>query len=352
MYLIYRFSKSDEKERFMYYAAKEESKFGRASWLNSYASKLAAENVHIEFALDISKQSLDLVDLARRECLPEKFLSEEEYDRVLDDSYGSYADTYASLLDRNGQFKMAVQYQDTAIKYSPSAEVASRYVTYLIHDNQTDRAFKIAEKLIANGQTSDPLQKDFKNLFMALKKEGSFDDYQSNLLSSGSEKERNDWRKRMINIPAPEFSLMNLMGEMVTLSDFKGKIIILDYWATWCEPCIASFPGMQQALNNYQNRSDVVFLFINTKQNEVNREEVVKKFIQLKKYKFNILFDTKNKNDESQFDIATAYHVNGIPTKIVIDKAGNIRFKIIGSTSDVQSIVKEMGMMINLTEAN
>src|SRR5690606_1095730 len=64
--------------------------------------------------------------------------------------------------------------------------------------------------------------------------------------------------------PAPAFELLNMSGEKVSLASLKGKVVVLDFWATWCQPCIRSFPGMKAAQAMYEDDDQVQFLFINT----------------------------------------------------------------------------------------
>ena len=69
--------------------------------------------------------------------------------------------------------------------------------------------------------------------------------------------------KKKVFIPAPDFTLLNAQGEEKTLSDFKGKVVILNFWATWCGPCKVEMPHLQDAHNTY-SKYDLTILAINS----------------------------------------------------------------------------------------
>jgi peroxiredoxin len=343
--------KAKDLEKFQVYAKKVSDKMTRASlYNNSFAWPSAEKKENIELATQLSKQSLELIEESRKDEAPAYYNSKAEYLKYLDGAYGMYADTYALLLYHKGDFKEALTMQEKAIPLYATVppDVSSRYVTYLIKNDQKDKAYNEAEKLIKDGKATDSLKAEFKTLYTTLKKEGTYETYIANLEKIALEKEKAEWTKKMINIPAPAFSLTNLKGETVSLASLKGKIVILDYWATWCGPCVASFPGMQKALAKYSSNPNVVFLFVNTWQTEDNREKLVTDFIAEKKYNFNVLYDTKNAKDPSKFDVVSAYKVDGIPTKFVIDGEGNIRFKAVGFSGSDDGVVKEIDSMIGL----
>jgi thiol-disulfide isomerase/thioredoxin len=343
--------KAKDLDKFQLYAEKVTDKMTRASlYNNSFAWPAAEKKENVDLAAQLSKQSLALIEASRNDEMPKYYTSKEDYLKYLDGAYGMYADTYALLLYHQGKFKEALATQEKAIPMYASVppDVSTRYVTYLIKDGQNDKAYTEAEKLIKDGKATDSLKADFKRLYSTLKKEGTYETYIANLEKAALEKERAEWTKKMISIPAPAFSLTNLKGEKVSLASLKGKIVILDYWATWCGPCVASFPGMQKAMAKYSANPNVVFLFVNTWQNEENREKVVTDFIAEKKYNFNVLYDTKNAKDPSKFDVVSAYKVDGIPTKFVIDGDGNIRFKAVGFSGSDDGVVKEIDSMISL----
>jgi peroxiredoxin len=154
----------------------------------------------------------------------------------------------------------------------------------------------------------------------------------------------------MINEPAPAFTLKDLDGKTVSLADLKGKTVIVDFWATWCGPCKASFPGMQMAVNKYKDDPNVKFLFVDTWENGDKYVDEVKKFITDNKYTFHVLIDEKV-DDGKQAKVISSYNVDGIPTKFIIDKNGNIRFKYVGYSGTPEKLVDEVTNMVDMASS-
>jgi thiol-disulfide isomerase/thioredoxin len=138
--------------------------------------------------------------------------------------------------------------------------------------------------------------------------------------------------------PAPDFDLVNIKGEKVKLSEMRGKTVILDFWATWCGPCISSFPGMKRAQEKYANNPNVEFLFINTfeRVDQSQWKGHVEKFIENRGFQFlNPPMDYGNTT-------ALAYGVDGIPAKFCIDPQGNIKKKSTGYSGSSEAVYQEM----------
>jgi thiol-disulfide isomerase/thioredoxin len=111
---------------------------------------------------------------------------------------------------------------------------------------------------------------------------------------------------------APDFKLMGLDGKEVSLASLKGKVVLLDFWATWCGPCKAAMPTMQKLHDEYASKGAVV-LGVNTWE---QKADAAKDYMASKKFTYGCLL----KGD----DLATAYGISGIPTLVVIGKDGKV----------------------------
>lgn len=125
-----------------------------------------------------------------------------------------------------------------------------------------------------------------------------------------------------IGAKAPDFELKTLTGETVKLSNLKGKKVMLNFWATWCPPCKAEMPEMEQF--SKQAGDDVVILAVN-----IDPQLDVQGFVNENKITFPVLLDAEGKVNE-------AYQVLSIPTTYFINSQGVIKNKFTGSmTLDV-----------------
>ena len=118
---------------------------------------------------------------------------------------------------------------------------------------------------------------------------------------------------------APNFCLEGLNGRKVELKTFKGKVIFINFWATWCGPCKEEMPSMEALYQQYKEK-DFVFLTISVDYGEIKQ---VKEFIKQNRYTFPVLLDPKCET----FDV---FRVKGIPTTLIIDKKGRMIGKAVG----------------------
>lgn len=120
--------------------------------------------------------------------------------------------------------------------------------------------------------------------------------------------------------PAPDFTLHTLSGETYTLSDLKGKAVLVNLWATWCPPCRAEMPAIQAIYDEYKDQGFVVLAVNMTSQdNALN----ITSFVTEYSLDFPILLDETG-------EISTAYQLRSLPSSYFINRAGIISEVVIG----------------------
>ncbi|NLL77350.1 MAG: redoxin domain-containing protein [Clostridiales bacterium] len=139
------------------------------------------------------------------------------------------------------------------------------------------------------------------------------------------------------SVAAPEFTLTDQYGNTHTLSDYKGKTVFLNFWATWCPPCRAEMPEIQEIYGEYgENAGDVIVLGIASP--DVGREgsaEDIAAFLEENNYTYPVAMDTGG-------EMASAYGINAYPTTFMIDKDGNVFGYVSGQlTKDIMKSIIE-----------
>lgn len=155
-----------------------------------------------------------------------------------------------------------------------------------------------------------------------------------------------DNQRELIGKRAPSFSLLNMKGETVSLEDYRGKVLVINFWASWSRSCVDWLPAMQLPVNKYGTDSDVKFLFINTFERDENYQTVVGEFMESNGYTFNVVFDEMRHPSKAA---VMAYGVTSIPASIFVDRKGVIRFYSIWKSGNAEQIVKEIDEKIALT---
>jgi len=115
-----------------------------------------------------------------------------------------------------------------------------------------------------------------------------------------------------------DWDLTSVDNQSVNLQDFKGKVFVLNLFATWCPPFVVEMPGIQKLYNTFKDNDQVVFLLVSNES-----VETIKKFVEKKNYTFPV-YSTRQRNPE-------AFSTNSIPTTYVISPEGEIVVKEIGA---------------------
>lgn len=118
---------------------------------------------------------------------------------------------------------------------------------------------------------------------------------------------------------AADFTLTDMEGKQVSLSQYRGKVVILNFWATWCPPCREEMPSMERLYQDYKDKG-LVILAVNV---DENGHKAVSQFLQRTPYSFPILLDSKSVAQNT-------YGVFRFPESFIIDRNGIMVKRIIG----------------------
>jgi thiol-disulfide isomerase/thioredoxin len=348
-----------EKFDLMYkYASLIQDYSTRANVYNAIATRMTRggitkEPINIVTGLEVSQKSLDVIteEMKDQKSKP-SYLTHKQWKNNLINSYYRYHNTHVTFLYHNGQLDKAYTAAKRAVEYIKGENVnimeSYAFLTEKVKGRQEAQA--VLESFIVEGMSTTGIKEHLKTIYLTSNTEDQWVKYMSQLERAAFNKLKEELAKKMISMPAPLFVLKDHTGKQVSLASLKGKVVVLDFWATWCGPCIASFPAMQKAVNEYKNNPDVVFLFIDTWEGGNDREKKVKDFIESNKYTFNVLYDNPKQNNPDEFMLVSDYLIESIPTKFILDKDNNIRFKSVGYNGSLEGLIMEIKAMIELAD--
>jgi peroxiredoxin len=121
-----------------------------------------------------------------------------------------------------------------------------------------------------------------------------------------------------VNDPAPRFTARTLDGGTVALADYRGKLVVLNFWASWCGPCRSEMPAIEAASSRYKD-AGVVFLGVNVQESTATVAAFVDEF----RLSFPILLDPNG-------TVSAIYRVRSLPTTFFIDRDGVLREQFTG----------------------
>lgn len=153
-----------------------------------------------------------------------------------------------------------------------------------------------------------------------------------------------------VNHPMPDFRLETAEGLFITPEDWKDKIVVVDFWATWCRPCIMAFPGMQLLVDKYAQDVQIAIYMLGTMQTEDYKNKSVN-YVRGEGFRFNLLHDSVNpKTNEQDLvfkQLVPLFGDSSIPRKIIV-KNGRVRYCSGGYSGSPSKLMDELSLAIEI----
>ena len=184
-------------------------------------------------------------------------------------------------------------------KNNPKNELSAIFLGYQYRDQEIDTIIKYYDLL------SDEVKNTWHGRKLAKRIDG--------------------WRRIKIGNKAPDFTAKLITGDTLKLSDYYGKYLVLDFWGSWCGPCIAGFPKMKEYYQKYKDKIEIIGIACNDEKNDWSNA--------VKNYGINWLH-TLNDNEYLSINIEETYAIEGFPTKILVNEKGEIEGIFVGEYED------------------
>jgi len=318
------YKKNRQYDEYMLYQNKVQNPISKANNFNSLAWKISTSGGGaISFAEQISQQSIELLtnELATKSYKYPQ-MSVSNYEDLINNFLRKYNETYALTKYLQNDLSSATKHQRIAVADYAQVHYNETYFFYLKQANNHQNIADEGEIMLMNGEMTADMLEIFEESYQKIYPNRSdLDDKIIAFEQHAKEKLKGDLKDVLINKRPPEFVLNDINGNEISLSDYSGKVVILDFWATWCGPCKQSFPVMQDLVNEFKGDDSVAFLFINTF--EGSSATTVQNFMDKSKYTFPVALDQKIGN---RYNATSLFGIDGIPTKIYIGKDGNVKY--------------------------
>jgi len=141
----------------------------------------------------------------------------------------------------------------------------------------------------------------------------------------------------------PLFNLKNLDGIAIQNSEIMEKVVVIDFWATWCAPCIKSFPALIETENSYKENDEVIFLYVNTLESANRDTAYIRNFLLSKGFDFQVYMDTP----QAGISLADQLDITTLPHKLIVDKSGVIRHRMTGYSGSDEELINDLTTKIN-----
>lgn len=236
-----------------------------------------------------------------------------------------------------------------------NAEMNAMHLRVLSELND-DKAIKplLENSVAANAVTREMFAK-LKEVYKSEHQgqEKGYEEYLSSLMPNDKKAEmKTHVLSNMVNFPLKPFSLEDANGKIVNSDDWGNKIVVIDFWATWCRPCIEAFPGMQLLVDQYAKDPQIGVYMIGTMQTGDYKSKSVN-YVKSQGFRFNLLHDAVSSTgaqDQVFKSLLPLFKQSSIPRKIIV-KNGVVRYSSEGYSGSPSQLCDELSTAIEILRA-
>ena len=337
---------SAHENLFKYYASKKQTekalyhlqKIGRDSTpyqpltLKNQAQVLFENGIALDKAFELAQRSLALADtfpIGIIRYFPEtgfmpSYADRETRKKSTQKARGNLYSLMALIKQKQGEKTEAGKLMEKALAASQDEETLANAGNFYQENKDFENAFNSFKKIATDHPEDTGAIAKMKTNYVDWKgNENGLENELQQLKDHWMEEMKIELQKEIVKISLPAFlnNIVDLKGNPVPANMLKNKIVVLDFWATWCVPCMHEMPYLQKAYENYKSDSNVVFMVINSgAKNELSDAQG---WWGNKKFSFPVYYNTDR-------EIGDKLGFNLIPATFIIDSNNNIRFKTVG----------------------
>jgi thiol-disulfide isomerase/thioredoxin len=296
--------------------------------IKEIASTLSENNLALDSAKMYAEKALAMVDTYPFGVI--RYFPEYGYipgyvanrPALIEEQRGEILSIIGSIYTRQKKYEVAEKTLKQAMILSKNIAVYHNLAYLYEQTKQPKLAFDSYRKILLQMPVDSLMLQNFKRNYIAYNgKEAGFDNQLAMLQADWEKQNLPKLQAGKLNVAAPIFAnVYDMNGKLVDPALLKDKIIVLDFWATWCVPCIEGFPYMQKVYNKYKDEKNIVFMIMNSGSKNSLQDAI--NWVNQNKFTFPIYYNDRK--------LAEAFNVTTIPSTFVIDKMGKIQYKTVG----------------------